>query len=560
MTKASTGFVTRCSDVALRQDWQKHSGQAFWTQAASQLHPTGACISTLATSPSSPGKWHHHSHYHRNTSPSSSQAIPGVATAPASILLQSSGLQSADTHSQQTVAAVLSQPGCGSGYACNEDAKKERPLKQAYTAMHQDNISSQAYSTEYSQISRLSNFHSKLERRKGTQNRMQENASPNCIRLSPHRPVKVVKKQMLGEEKADYISALASCKAWATGTGVVAAAHEDQVRQQTVDRYLCCAPSSQQSPKTKNEVQQHRQTAQAYDDLLKQKGDQLQTLHRQLQEQKQAADEAAECSQLQGQRDRELIKYLECRLQDQEQASLVTEEKLVQELSAQQREVSRLRALLLEEQQHSKVVRLLDSRLQQQEQASIANEEKMVQDLSAHQQEVSQLRELLEKEQQHSEVVKHLESTLQELQWASNATEEALVQELSVYQQEVSQLRVLRHEAEKQLVEKEKQVHYLDVQSKQLQQQLVGSTAAVQKLEEKLQELPCDGARLARLQATHKIALSEQKAANKAEYARMLAEIQHLQNTVFKLKFEGRSEQHLPSQQRPLACHVCMYL
>ena len=134
------------------------------------------------------------------------------------------------------------------------------------------------------------------------------------------------------------------------------------------------------------------------------------------------------------------------------------------------------------------------------------------------------------------------------------------MQELSVRQQEASQLRVLRHEAEKQLAEKEKQVQYLDTESKQLQQQLVVSTAAVQTLEEKLQELPCDGARLARLQAAHKIALDEQKAAAKAEYARMLAEIQYLQNTVFKLKFEGGSEQHLPSKQRQLACHVCTYL
>jgi len=360
---------------------------------------------------------------------------------------------------------------------------------------------------------------------------------------------------------------------------------------------------------TKVEVQQHGQTAQAYDDLLKQKGEQLKNLQRQLQEQKQAADEAAECSQLQGQRHSELIKYLECRLQDQEhaslvteetlvqdlsacqqevsqltamllheqqhsevvtqlqsrlqqqeQASLVTEEKLVQDLSAQQQEVSRLRTLLLEEQQRSKVVRLLESRLQQQEQASIATEEKLVQDLSACQQEVSQLRVALVKEQQHGEAVKHSDSRLHKPEWASIATEERLVQELSAHQQEVSQLRGLRHEAEKQLAEKEKQVHYLDTQSKQLQQQLVVSTAAVQKLEEKLQELPCDGARLVKLQATHKIALDEQKAAAKAEYARMLAEIQHLQNTVFKLKFEGRSEQHLPSQQRHLACHVCMYL
>ena len=374
-------------------------------------------------------------------------------------------------------------------------------------------------------------------------------------------------------------------------------------------RYLCCAPSSQRSPTPKVQVQQHEQKAPAYDDLLKQQGEQLQTLQRQLQEQKKYAEEAAECSQVQVHRHSELIKYLECRLQHQEQASLVTEEKLVQELSACQQEVSRLTAMLLHEQQHSKIVtqlqsrlqdqeqaclvneeklvqalsaqqqevswlrillleeqqhstavRLLKSRLQHQEQASLVTEEKLVQDLSACQQEVSQLRELLVKEQQHGEVVKHLESRLQELEWASTATEERLVQELSVRQQEASQLRVLRHEAEKQLAEKEKQVQYLDTESKQLQQQLVVSTAAVQTLEEKLQELPCDGARLARLQATHKIALDEQKAAAKAEYARMLAEIQYLQNTVFKLKFEGGSEQHLPSKQRQLACHVCTYL
>ena len=374
-------------------------------------------------------------------------------------------------------------------------------------------------------------------------------------------------------------------------------------------RYLCCAPSSQRSSMTKAEVQQHGQTAEAYDDLLKQKGEQLRTLQRQLQEQKKSAEEATECSQLQGKRQSELIKYLECRLQHQEQANLVTEEKLVQELSACQQEVPRLTAMLLHEQQHSTGVRLLENRLQQHEQASFVTEEKLVQDLSACQQEVSQLRELLEREQQHSEVVKHLESRLQqqeqaslvteeklvqdlsayqqevsqlrerlvkeqqhgevvkllesrmqEMEWASTATEERLVQELLVHQQEVSQLRVLRHEAEKQLVEKAKQIHHLDTQSKQLQQQLVVSTAAVHKLEEKLQKLPCDEARLARIQATHQIALDEQKAAAKAEYARMLAEIQHLQNTVFKLKFEGGSEQHLPSQQRQLACHVCMYL
>jgi len=102
--------------------------------------------------------------------------------------------------------------------------------------MHQANSSSQAHSTEYTQVSRLSNFQSKLERRKGVQALMQENSNPNCIRLSPHRPVKTAKKRMPGEEKADYTSALASSKACATGTSVVAAAHEDQVRQQTADR------------------------------------------------------------------------------------------------------------------------------------------------------------------------------------------------------------------------------------------------------------------------------------------------------------------------------------
>lgn len=499
----------------------------------------------------------------------------------------------------------MSHPSCGAAHACNEGAKKEHPLKQVNTAMHQEN------STEYSQVSRLLYSQSKLERRKGAQALMQENASPNCIKLSPRRPVKTAKKRMLGEEQADYISASASVQAYAAGTSVVAAAHEDQERQQTVDRYLCCGPSSQRSPMPKVETQQHGQTAQAYDDLLMQKGEQLKTLQRQLQQQKRAAEEAAECSQLQGQRHSELIKYLECRLQNQEQASLATEEKLVQELSACQQEVSRLTAMLLHEQQHSEVevvtqlqsrlqeqeqaslateeklvqdlsaqqqevsrlrtlllqqrphstaVRLLESRLQEQEQASIVTEEKLVQDLSACQQEVSQLKELLEKEQQNGEVVKYLESRLQELEWAGIATEGRLVQELSVIQQEVSQLRVLRHEAEKQMAEKQMQVQYLETQSEQLQQQLVSSTAAVQKLEEKLQELPCDGARLARLQAAHKIALNEQKAAAKAEYARMLVEIQHLQNIVFKLKFEGGNEQHLPSRHRQLACHVCMYL
>ena len=103
-------------------------------------------------------------------------------------------------------------------------------LLQVNTAMHQEN------STEYSQVSRLLYSHSKLERRKGAQALMQENASPNCIRLSPRRPVKTAKKRMLGEEQADYISASASVKAYAAGTSVVAAAHEDQERQQTVDR------------------------------------------------------------------------------------------------------------------------------------------------------------------------------------------------------------------------------------------------------------------------------------------------------------------------------------
>ena len=109
-------------------------------------------------------------------------------------------------------------------------------LLQANTAMHQEKRSSHAHSTEYSQVSRLSNFQSKLERRKAAQALMQENSSPNCITLSPHRPVKTAKKRVSGEEKAGYISALASSRACATGTGVIAAAHEDQVRQQTVDR------------------------------------------------------------------------------------------------------------------------------------------------------------------------------------------------------------------------------------------------------------------------------------------------------------------------------------
>ena len=103
-------------------------------------------------------------------------------------------------------------------------------LLQVNTAMHQEN------STEYSQVSRLLYSQSKLERRKGAQALMQENASPNCIKLSPRRPVKTAKKRMLGEEQADYISASASVQAYAAGTSVVAAAHEDQERQQTVDR------------------------------------------------------------------------------------------------------------------------------------------------------------------------------------------------------------------------------------------------------------------------------------------------------------------------------------
>jgi len=120
-------------------------------------------------------------------------------------------------------------------YALSPFVKLEH-LLQAYTAMHQENRSSQAYSTEYSQFSRLSISQSKLERRKGAQTLMQENSSPNRTRLSPRRPVKTAKKRMPGKEQADYISALASSKACATGTGVIAAAHEDQVRQQTVDR------------------------------------------------------------------------------------------------------------------------------------------------------------------------------------------------------------------------------------------------------------------------------------------------------------------------------------
>jgi len=109
-------------------------------------------------------------------------------------------------------------------------------LLQVNTAMHHASSSSQAHSTEYSQVSRLSYSQSKLERRKGVQTLMQENANPNCIRLSPRRPVKTAKKQMPGEEQADYISASTSSKACATGTRVAATAHEDHVKQQIVDR------------------------------------------------------------------------------------------------------------------------------------------------------------------------------------------------------------------------------------------------------------------------------------------------------------------------------------
>lgn len=109
-------------------------------------------------------------------------------------------------------------------------------LLQVNTAMHHDNRSSQAHSTEYSQVSRLSYSQSKLERRKGVQSLMQENSNPNCIRLSPHRSVKTAQKRMPGKEQADYISALAFSEVYSAGTGVIAAANEDQVRQQTVDR------------------------------------------------------------------------------------------------------------------------------------------------------------------------------------------------------------------------------------------------------------------------------------------------------------------------------------
>lgn len=111
------------------QEWQNHPGQACPTPTAAQQHLIATHIS-----PSSPDKWHHHSHYHCDTSPSSSQAIPGVAIAratPASALLQSSWLQSAHTHSRQRVAVSMSHPGCGAADAYNEDAKKEQPLKQA---------------------------------------------------------------------------------------------------------------------------------------------------------------------------------------------------------------------------------------------------------------------------------------------------------------------------------------------------------------------------------------------------------------------------------------------
>ncbi len=57
--------------------------------------------------------------------------MPGVAVAPASTLLQYSWLQSAHTHSRQTVAASMSHPGCGTANVCNEDAQTEHPLKQA---------------------------------------------------------------------------------------------------------------------------------------------------------------------------------------------------------------------------------------------------------------------------------------------------------------------------------------------------------------------------------------------------------------------------------------------
>ncbi len=64
---------------------------------------------------------------------------------------------------------------------------------------------------------------------------------------------------------------------------------------------------------------------------------------------------------------------------------------------------------------------------------------------------------------------------------------------------------------------------------------LCDSRAAYEKLQKQHEALP--GAAMAEMEAAHKRMLDEHKAEAKAQYAKMLSEIQQLQNTVFRLKF-----------------------
>ena len=79
---------------------------------------------------------------------------------------------------------------------------------------------------------------------------------------------------------------------------------------------------------------------------------------------------------------------------------------------------------------------------------------------------------------------------------------------------------------------------------------LCDSTAACEKLPKQHEALP--GAAMAEMEAAHKRRLDEQKAETKAQYAKMLSEIQQLQNNVFRLKVGS-----LPSNEGYVLCqHV----
>jgi len=75
-----------------------------------------------------------------------------------------------------------------------------------------------------------------------------------------------------------------------------------------------------------------------------------------------------------------------------------------------------------------------------------------------------------------------------------------------------------------------------EAHSCKMSQQVSESQAAVKKLEQQLKAVP-GAAKLAEIEAAHRRALTQQKAEAKAEYAKMLNEIQRLQNTVFQLMF-----------------------